>query len=102
LSVGSVVCCQVEVSATDLSLVQRSPADCGVSFCVWSRNLKNGEAMARVGPQRHKKNNTRKNKHELVIIHVTVSMFSHQINRITYSILTDGYILANNSLQHQI
>jgi len=22
--------------------------------CVWSRNLKNEEAMARVGPQRHK------------------------------------------------
>ena len=27
LSVVSVVCCQVEVSATSLSLVQRSPAD---------------------------------------------------------------------------
>ena len=23
--------------------------------CVWSRNLKNEEAIARVGPQRHKK-----------------------------------------------
>jgi len=23
--------------------------------CVWSRNLKNEEAMARVAPQRHKK-----------------------------------------------
>ena len=30
----SVVCCQVEVSATDWSLVQRSPADCGASLCV--------------------------------------------------------------------
>jgi hypothetical protein len=27
----SVVCCQVEVSATGWSLVQRSPTDCGVS-----------------------------------------------------------------------
>jgi hypothetical protein len=27
----SVVCCQVEVSATSWSLVQRSPTDCGVS-----------------------------------------------------------------------
>jgi hypothetical protein len=27
----SVVCCQVEVSATNWSLVQRSPTDCGVS-----------------------------------------------------------------------
>jgi hypothetical protein len=27
---ASVVCCQVEVSATGRSLVQRSPSDCGV------------------------------------------------------------------------
>jgi hypothetical protein len=30
----SVVCCQVELSATGRSLVQRSPTDCGVSECV--------------------------------------------------------------------
>jgi hypothetical protein len=29
-----VVCCQVEVSATDWSLVQRSRTECGVSDCV--------------------------------------------------------------------
>jgi len=29
-----VVCCQVEVSATGWSLVQRSPTDCGASLCV--------------------------------------------------------------------
>ena len=28
------VCCQVEVSATSWSFVQRSPTDCGVSLCV--------------------------------------------------------------------
>jgi hypothetical protein len=28
-----VVCCQVEVSATGWSLVQRSSTDCGVSEC---------------------------------------------------------------------
>jgi hypothetical protein len=33
LSVVSVVCCQVEVSATSWSLVQRSPTECGVSEC---------------------------------------------------------------------
>ena len=33
LSVVSVVCCRVEVCATNLSLVQRSPTDCGVSEC---------------------------------------------------------------------
>jgi hypothetical protein len=27
------LCCQVEVSATGRSLVQRSPTDCGVSEC---------------------------------------------------------------------
>ena len=33
LSAMSVVCCQVEVSATGRSLVQRSPTDCGVPEC---------------------------------------------------------------------
>jgi hypothetical protein len=33
MSVVSVVCCQVEVSATGWSLVQRSPTDCGMSEC---------------------------------------------------------------------
>jgi len=33
LSVVSVVCCQVEVSATIWSLVQRSLTDCGASLC---------------------------------------------------------------------
>jgi hypothetical protein len=32
--VACVVCCQVEVSATSWSLVQRSPTDCGASLCV--------------------------------------------------------------------
>ena len=32
--VVSVVCCQVEVSATSWSLVQRSPTDCAASLCV--------------------------------------------------------------------
>ena len=34
LSVVSVVCCQVEVSATSWSLVHRSPVDCVASVCV--------------------------------------------------------------------
>jgi hypothetical protein len=32
------VCCQVEVSATGRSLVQRSPTDCVVSLCVIKYN----------------------------------------------------------------
>ena len=34
VSVVSVLCCQVEVSATGWSLFQRSPTDCSVSLCV--------------------------------------------------------------------
>jgi len=34
LSVVSVVCCQVEVSATSWSLVQRGPTDCAASSYV--------------------------------------------------------------------
>jgi hypothetical protein len=34
LSAVIVMCCQVEVSATSWSLVQRSPTECGVSECV--------------------------------------------------------------------
>jgi hypothetical protein len=34
LSFVNAVCCQVEVSATGRSLVQRSPTDCGVSLYV--------------------------------------------------------------------
>jgi len=30
----SVVCCQLEVSATQWSCVQRSPTDCDASLCV--------------------------------------------------------------------
>jgi hypothetical protein len=34
--------CQVQVSATGWSLVQRSPTDCGVSLCVISRPQERG------------------------------------------------------------
>jgi hypothetical protein len=34
MSVASVVCCQAEVSAMRLSLVQRRPTDCSMSLCV--------------------------------------------------------------------
>jgi hypothetical protein len=45
LSLVSVVCCQVESSATSWSLVQRSPTDCGVSqMCVTMKPRRNEEA----------------------------------------------------------
>ena len=40
MSVVSVVCCQVEVSATSWSLVQRSPTVCLVSLCVIKKKQK--------------------------------------------------------------
>jgi hypothetical protein len=40
----SVVCCQVEVSATSWSLVQRSPTECGVSKVCDREASKNEEA----------------------------------------------------------
>ena len=46
LSLEGVGCCQVEVSATDRSLVQRSPTECGVFKWMWSRGLDNEEALA--------------------------------------------------------
>jgi len=44
----SVVCCQAEVSATDWSLVQRSPTDCGASLCVTKKpRMRGGYSPAR-------------------------------------------------------
>jgi len=57
LSVVSVVCCQVEVSATSWSLVQRSPTECGASFCVCdleipnTRRLKPATGLWKIQPQ---------------------------------------------------
>ena len=43
------MCCQVEVSATDRSLVQRSPTVCGLSHGILSRNFSGEAVEARVG-----------------------------------------------------
>ena len=42
VDVESVVCCQVEVSSTGRSLIQRSPIECGVSK-VCDREASNNE-----------------------------------------------------------
>jgi hypothetical protein len=39
-----VVCCQVEVSATRWSLVERSPNDCGASLCVIKKPRETGRS----------------------------------------------------------
>jgi hypothetical protein len=43
LSLVQRLCCQVEVSATGRSLVQRSPIDCGVCLSVIKLNLKTSD-----------------------------------------------------------
>ena len=48
LSVVSVMCCQVEISATGRSLVQRSPTDCDV-IVRYLENLRNEEAKTQSG-----------------------------------------------------
>jgi hypothetical protein len=58
LSVVSVVRCQVEVSATSWSLVQRSPTDGGVSqMCVIMKPRRNEEAQAHIRLSSHRKKN---------------------------------------------
>jgi hypothetical protein len=52
LCLVNVVCCQVEVSALGLSLVQTSPTECGVSEC-GRKVLDNEEAFAHYGMLRH-------------------------------------------------
>ena len=50
----TVVCCQVEVSATGQSLVQRRLTECGVSG-VWSRSPRKGRPWPGIGSEGHKK-----------------------------------------------
>jgi hypothetical protein len=54
--------CQVEVSATGWSLVQRSPADCGVSLCVISKPQEWGGWNPQVGCKSQKKKKKKKKK----------------------------------------
>ena len=56
LSVLSVVCCQVEITATSWSLVQRSPTDCDASLCVCVCDLQTSR-MRRPWPVAPQENN---------------------------------------------
>ena len=52
----NVVCCQVGVSRTDWSLVQRSPTDCGASLCViWKPQEWGGHGPCCAAVQKKKK-----------------------------------------------
>jgi len=62
----SVVCCQVEVSATDWLLVQRSPTGCGASLCVIKktrmRRLKPATGLWEIKPKGCNAKKTKTNK----------------------------------------
>jgi len=45
------LCCQVEVSASSWSLVQRNPADCGVSECEFETSQKRPRTNMVVEPR---------------------------------------------------
>ena len=49
LSLVSVVCCQVEVSALGWSLIKRGPTECGLSNRVWTWILDSKVALAHYG-----------------------------------------------------
>jgi hypothetical protein len=53
----SVVCLQVEVSATSWSLVQRSPTDCGVSCVIYKNNPREWGGKDPLGGYRAKNKN---------------------------------------------
>jgi hypothetical protein len=67
LSLVSVVCCQVEVSATGWSLIQRSPTECGVSK-VWSWSLEQWGGLGPLGAV--KPLNKKKNRYEHYAVQV--------------------------------
>jgi hypothetical protein len=79
LPLVGVVCCQVEVSATGRSLVQRSPTDCDVSF-VSSRKLKNEAALDGVGLLRQRKRGKKilRNSHPISLLNIGIFSMSIQ------------------------
>jgi hypothetical protein len=58
----SVVCCQVDVSATSWSLVQRSPTECDASLCVFKKSQEwGGHGQRWAAGQRGEKKETNGN-----------------------------------------
>jgi hypothetical protein len=56
MSVVCIACCQVEVSVTSCSLVQRSPTDYGASLCVITKPRERGGHSPRWDVEAEKKN----------------------------------------------
>jgi hypothetical protein len=97
LSLVSVVCCEVKISASGWSLVQRSPTECGVSecdlrtsitkrpwpsriCCATGKNTVLGEeeGITRRGRRKSRDDSSAKNKHCYVAI-------IHETNNMSYS-----------------
>jgi hypothetical protein len=75
----SVVCCEVEVSATSWSLVQRSPTECGVSqMCVIMKLRRNEEAQAQahIGLSSHRKKKKNNNNNNYYYYYIPVELYS--------------------------
>ena len=73
------MCCQVEVSATGRSLVQRRPTDCGVSLCVISKPQERGDPGPRWAVAPKKKKRKKKNKGKVVFVHAIKVQYRHQM-----------------------
>jgi hypothetical protein len=113
LSVVCVVCCQVEVSATDWSLVQRSPTDCGASLYVIkkprkTRRLKPVTGLWKIQPQWVVTPGKQTNKH--IYITIVLKKFCHafhlalcfiyQGTRFLVRLFIHTFILFNNTAIH--
>jgi hypothetical protein len=81
-SVVSVVCCQVEVSASGWSLVQRNPTDFDVSLRVWSRNLVNEEALVPWGLSRTKTD--KQAHHQYVVFWLKTLIHAQHVSKINW------------------
>ena len=68
LSVVSVVCCQVEVSATGWSFIQRSPTECDVSECDQMQQKPITPAMSSLKEVRLRKKEKKKEKRQLYVM----------------------------------
>jgi hypothetical protein len=75
------VCCQVEVSATEWSFFQRSPTECGASFCVIKKPRERGGHSPRwaAEPEKIKIKNPCKSAH--IFLYVKLDILQRKLSR---------------------
>ena len=88
MSVVSVVCCQVEVSAMSWWLVQRSPTECGLSSCVIKTLRERGGQGPLGGLSCQKKKSSRRRPHWISVVkcHYLCVIYSILCCSITWSL----------------